>query len=308
MWPFSNKKKKLEELYHRISYTEKVSQNFQQQFAEQCFIDDESDEKVDLSELCGQLLHILDAVKKDISKTNLLDQTQKKYLINHFTLNKADIYAGFQSHEALDLFNTSLKQMLDNYSTFISSKPLFELLEVCDLPFKILHDSAFFMSTTANVLEEREYQMQAYLYCVDALIIEELGPEKWNKFMDYGSQILVSASVFLDISQEEKRNFLLEVSDKIHKHFSEIILSDQTLEEAISKAGYRPARLYDHMFRIYYTCGNQELAQKIEVAVCNAPLDKDWREMYDWRSEDIFEMFVSELDELGEYSKIQKTE
>lgn len=303
MWPFSNKKKKLKELYHRINYTEKATQSFQQQFAEQNFIDDKCDEKVDLSDLCGQLLHILDAVIKDISKSNLLDQTQKKYLINHFKLNKAYIYARLQFYEALDLFNTSLKQMLDNYLAFISSKPLFELLEVCDLPFTIVHDSAFFMSTTANVLEEREYQIQAYRYCLDALIIEDLGLEKWNKFMDYGSEILLSASIFLDIPQEDKRNFLLEISEKIHKHFSEIVLSDQTLEEAISNAGYRPARLYDHMFRIYYACGNQELAQKIEVAVCNAPLDKDWREMYDWRSEDMFEMFVSKLDE---FNKTQK--
>lgn len=299
MWPFSNKKKKLEVLYHRISYTEKATNTFNQKFVEQNVLDDESDEKVDLSESFIQLMHILDAVRKDISKSNLLDQTQKKYLISHFTLNKADTYAVIQDYKALDLFNTSLKQMLDNYSTFISSKPLFELLEVCDVPFKVLHDEAFFMSTTANVLEEREYQMQAYRYCVDALIIEELGIEKWNKFMDYGTQILLSASIFLDISQNEKRNFLLEISDNIHKHFSEIVLSDKTLGEAISEAGYRPTRLYDHMFRIYYACGNKELAQKIEVAVSDAPLNKDWREMYDWRSDDMFEMFINELDKLN---------
>ena len=296
MWPFSNNKKKLEALYHRISYTEKATKNFQQQFSEQCFIEDESDEKIDLSELCGQLLHILDAVRKDISKSNFLDQMQKRYLLNHFTLNKAHIYAGLQSRDALDLFNSSLKQMLDNYSTFISSESLFELLEVCDMPFQKLHESAFFMSTTANVLEERKYQKQAYRYCIDALMIEELGPEKWNKFMDYSSEVIVSATIFLDIPVEEKKTYLLDLLDKIHNHFSEIVLSDMTLEEAIIQAGYRPARLYDHMFRVYSACGNLKLAQEIEAAVSNAPLDKDWREMFDWRDDNRFEMFVTELD------------
>ena len=32
MWPFSNKKKKLEVLYHRISYTEKATNTFNQKF------------------------------------------------------------------------------------------------------------------------------------------------------------------------------------------------------------------------------------------------------------------------------------
>ena len=262
------------------------------------FIDDESDEKVDLTDLCGQLLHILDEVRKDISKSNFLDQIQKQYLLGHFTLNKAHVYAGLQSYDALDLFSTSIKQNLDSYSTYVSSQPLFELLEICDLPFQKLHESAFHMSTTANVLEEREYQMQAYHYCIDALMIEELGPEKWNKFMDYSSEVIVSATIFLDIPTEDKKLYLLELLDKIHNHFSEIVLSDMTLEEAISKAGYRPARLYDHMFRVYRACGYQELSWEIEVAVSKAPLDKDWREMFDWRNENRFELFINDLDEI----------
>ena len=306
MWPFKSKQKRQDELYHKITYTAQAHQQFTQMQGEfmSSVLDTDYETEVTpeaVAQFYAQLSFITNETIKLVSTSSLLSQLQREYLRLHFTVLKADMYTTNDDEKALVLYEDSLKTLINRYEEYASDQGLADLLDSCEIRFLSPHEIAFSLGTSANVLEHREVQKKAYLFCVEALKIEELGYEKWNKFMDYGAELLFSAVYFLDIPMDEKRAYLLTLTDNIHNHFSQHILANKTLDEAIAQAGYRPTRLYDHIYRIYAACGRADEAQAIKDAVSNAPIGMDWREMFDWQEHERFANFNDELNLVASY-------
>lgn len=300
MWPFKSKQKRQDELYHKITYTAQAHQQFTQMQGEfmSSMLDSDYETEVTpeaVAQFYAQLSFITNETIKLVSTSSLLSQLQREYLRLHFCVLKADMYTTNDDEKALALYEGSFEMLLNRCEDYANDQGLTDLLDSCEIRYLSPHEIAFSLGTSANTLEQREVQKKAYLLCIEALKVEELGYEKWNKFMDYGAEILYSAVYFLDIPQDEKRTYLLTLTDSIHTHFSHHILADKTLDEAIAQAGYRPTRLYDHIYRIYAACGRVEEAQVIKNAVNNAPTDMDWRGMFDWQEHERFDGFNDEL-------------
>jgi hypothetical protein len=304
MWPFKSRRKKQKELYHKIAYAVQAHIHFTQMQGEymSSVLDSDYETEItpeEVAKLYEQLSFITNETIKLVSTSSLLSQLQREYLCLHFYVLTADMYTASNDEKALVLYEDCLESLLKRYQEYAQDKDLTDLLDTCEVRYLSPHEIAFSMGTSANMLEQRDAQKKAYLFCIEALKVEELGYEKWNMFMDYGAEILFSAVYFLDIPKNEKRTYLLALTDTIYIYFTQHILSDKTLAEAVAQAGYRPTRLFDHIYRIYSACGRFEDAQEIEKAVKNAPTNKDWREMFDWQGHERFTWFKDELNLLA---------